>query len=420
MVDRQDIDALLISALYGELTPADEARLTAHLESHPGDKSALADLTRTRTTVRESRFLTVQLEPPQAVSAMLLQEATRHRKVAVVAVEPPKESWFQRFVRSFAAHPAMAAAAMLVIVVGFAGVMWMRKGDSGFANQQAPASDQGLAVNAPAAEPVKEAEELRRNAGSGYAVQLDEGGSYRADDKKAQLATDDDTIVAKGEKADSAKDAVATKRPTVKSTPPRTYITTESPKYAPKEIDNAPTGDLGVEGAKPGRVAVGGTSGARRPDVVIADGKSPSPAPPADPATATPRAPSPKGGQTVARGMGSAGGPTTGADESQLRDKDKVDEETRWARDQHAKVTVAVKANNCKEAAALALALSNRAPAYYGANVESDRELKQCMSYIVTEREREADRVQRARALEKRRTEEPRATKPAAATDSKK
>ena len=37
MVDRQDIDALLISALYGELTPADEARLTMHLESHPAD-----------------------------------------------------------------------------------------------------------------------------------------------------------------------------------------------------------------------------------------------------------------------------------------------------------------------------------------------------------------------------------------------
>ena len=32
MVDAQDIDALLIGALYGELTPADEARLVAHLE----------------------------------------------------------------------------------------------------------------------------------------------------------------------------------------------------------------------------------------------------------------------------------------------------------------------------------------------------------------------------------------------------
>ena len=45
MVDRQDIDALLVGALYGELTPAEEARLTAHLESHPADRSALEDLT---------------------------------------------------------------------------------------------------------------------------------------------------------------------------------------------------------------------------------------------------------------------------------------------------------------------------------------------------------------------------------------
>jgi hypothetical protein len=31
MVDREDSDALLIGALYGELTPAEEARLQAHL-----------------------------------------------------------------------------------------------------------------------------------------------------------------------------------------------------------------------------------------------------------------------------------------------------------------------------------------------------------------------------------------------------
>ena len=77
MDDRIDIDALLIGALYGELTPADEARLTAHLESHPADRTALADLTRTRAAVRESRILAVQLEPPQSVSALLLQEAAR-------------------------------------------------------------------------------------------------------------------------------------------------------------------------------------------------------------------------------------------------------------------------------------------------------------------------------------------------------
>src|SRR5689334_24955752 len=121
MVDRQDIDALLISALYGELTPAEEARLQTHLDSHPADRTALADLTFARNAVRESRILTVQLEPPQAVSAMLLQEAARRAPKPVVVPEKEKDGWFQRFVRSFVAHPAMAAAAMLVVVLGVAG-----------------------------------------------------------------------------------------------------------------------------------------------------------------------------------------------------------------------------------------------------------------------------------------------------------
>ncbi|HEY0985513.1 MAG TPA: hypothetical protein VGD80_00625, partial [Kofleriaceae bacterium] len=125
MTDRMDIDALLIGALYGELTPADEARLTAHLESHPADRTALADLTRTRAAVRESRILAVQLEPPQSVSALLLQEAARR------APRPPREesSWFHRLTRSFMAHPALAAAMTCVIVAGVAGTLYVRHGD---------------------------------------------------------------------------------------------------------------------------------------------------------------------------------------------------------------------------------------------------------------------------------------------------
>ncbi|HEY5949504.1 MAG TPA: hypothetical protein VIV40_28615, partial [Kofleriaceae bacterium] len=76
-MDRQDIDALLIGALYGELTPADEARLALHLDSHPTDRGALDDLKSARQAVRESRIFELQLEPPQALSALLLQEAHR-------------------------------------------------------------------------------------------------------------------------------------------------------------------------------------------------------------------------------------------------------------------------------------------------------------------------------------------------------
>src|SRR5262245_30437376 len=111
-MDRQDIDALLIGALYGELTPADEARLAAHLESHPADRGALDDLRNARQAVRESRFFELQLDPPQAVSALLLQEAHRRAPKVSAKDHDEKQSWFFRFTRVFLAHPAMAAAAM--------------------------------------------------------------------------------------------------------------------------------------------------------------------------------------------------------------------------------------------------------------------------------------------------------------------
>src|SRR5262245_56908846 len=108
-MERQDIDALLIGSLYGELTAADEARLAAHLESHPGDRGALDDLKSTCQAVRESRIFAVPVEPPQAISTLLLQEAHRRAPKRVVSDEA-KEGWFARFTRVFIAHPAMAAA----------------------------------------------------------------------------------------------------------------------------------------------------------------------------------------------------------------------------------------------------------------------------------------------------------------------
>ena len=98
MVDRQDIDALLIGALYGELTPADEARLTAHLESHPADRTALADLTRARAAVRESRILE---RPARAAAGGLGAAAPGGRAPGAPQAcdERRSESWFARFVR---------------------------------------------------------------------------------------------------------------------------------------------------------------------------------------------------------------------------------------------------------------------------------------------------------------------------------
>lgn len=199
MVDRTDIDALLIGALYGELTPADEARLMAHLESHPADRTALDDLTRTRAAVRDSRILAFQLEPPQAISALLLQEASR-RAPRMVTDRGEAATWFQRFVRSFAAHPAAAAAATLVLVSSVAGLLYLRGTDQ-LARPDADALERAPAPTVPtrAAEPSPPAA-LEAPAAGAAPAGATGSGMYRGrlDGSSAGAA---DTAAAKGELA---------------------------------------------------------------------------------------------------------------------------------------------------------------------------------------------------------------------------
>ncbi|MCA9679817.1 MAG: hypothetical protein KC464_32595, partial [Myxococcales bacterium] len=132
MPDRQDIDALMIGALYGELDAAESARLEAHLSSHPEDRAELASLERTRTTLRQGLAEVPSAEPPQAISAVLLQEAARRapaRKAA--ALEPAGPGLWSRFVtwlRPMAGNPAFAGALALVLVGGAVTTLWLRGG----------------------------------------------------------------------------------------------------------------------------------------------------------------------------------------------------------------------------------------------------------------------------------------------------
>ncbi len=258
MADRTDIDALLISALYGELTPADEARLTAHLESHPADRSALAELTQTRATVRDSRLFAVQLEPPQSVSAMLLREAARR-----APREREDAGWFHRFVRSFMAHPAMAAAAMLVLVVGVAGTLYVRHGDPFVAPQLSerdmsvaqPAAPQAMPTGAaaPAAEPAAAMPDPAApappdsvaSAGSAsFRVGLsddDEAKADRALGKQQPRAQADQTKEAKDLSDGLAEPAPTLAQPAIVATKPSKKgsggIEVRSRELAPKDFD---------------------------------------------------------------------------------------------------------------------------------------------------------------------------------------
>jgi anti-sigma factor RsiW len=461
MMERHDIDALLIGSLYGELSPADEARLQAHLESHPSDRTVLADLSRAREVVRESRLLQFQAEPPQAITSILLQEAARR-----APKKREDESWFQRFVRSFMAHPAMAAAAMLVVVIGVAGTAYLRKGDQ-FAEQtkeSAPAaleSRDEAAGEAPAAStpasPVGEAAfqtegnkagEQQVAQGSAYSVTLSD------DFRKGSKAADQPVDVVKLGAADSAE--VAEAKPTTRPAPakpavqsqtavkpepklaPGRHIVVTTPDRAPKDLDEArlrrddelakkqPKLDIASDRGGDDLVAreMTGTAGG----IAMPEEARPFPAatpapPPSAPAPVAASVPETAAAPNLDRNYSRS----VPAPERRLvekpTDKKPADKSARaagvkqknetentvgneWAKTEHAKIAARVRAGNCRDAAGLAVVLSNRAPGYYQNNVATDRELQKCKQYIETEREKDAElRAQRERASRARNTE---------------
>lgn len=489
MVDRTDIDALLIGALYGELTPADEARLRAHLESHPADRTALDDLTRTRAAVRESRILIFQFEPRQAISALLLQEASR-RAPRAVTDRGEGATWFQRFVRSFMAHPAMAAAATLVLVITAAGTLYLRGTDQ-FAKSEAPAVERLPAPAVPAAtsapsesaaaapspapaapmaapvtSPAVPAPEPQVGAAEGSSA---EGAAasdpYRFDgapaatgraaqDKEArQLSTEVDEVQDRGligrasnektkgasqgaTQAELSKLGAATKAAPQRPSKPEPVrgIELRTPQLQPKDLgdDEKPAGrrERAAEIARDQRnAAAAGGAPATPPAAVPPPPPAPAPArvseasrpagpagaadfdasqvqqaptAPAAPASEAKR-PSPKQSvqplppssvnNAVSAQNDRRPGKTANAanaDNTANGDSKQV-QVLDWARKQREQVIAYVNANRCREAATTAVEIYNRAPEYYNANVATDRQIKPCLAYVTSERER-ADR----------------------------
>lgn len=385
MSDRLDIDALLIGSLYGELSSADEARLQAHLESHPADRTALADLTRARTVVRESRIFELQAEPPQSISALLMQEAARRapRKVE------EKESWFQRFLASLR-HPAMAAAAMLVVVVGVAGTIYLKKGDQ-FAEQTkseaiAPASPVETTMTPPAGSAALAQDTATPPVATGdFDVRLEESAADGKADKQGtvgglEVSTPRNRPMPKDLDSESKAEPKKEKRQFAE--PPKP--TTAAPSMVPEGKGRAPAADPAPSPAAPpppptsNYGAAGGAAGTSRGST--------------DKAT-TSRAPT-----------NSVPAPA----QEQQKPAEKETAEVAWAKAQHVKIVDRVRAGKCGDAANLAVQLSNRVPAYYQQHVENDRDLKQCFTVINRERELEAERVQRARAKQQRSDEAPR------------
>jgi anti-sigma factor RsiW len=392
MADRTDIDALLISALYGELTPADEARLTAHLESHPADRTALADLTRTRDAIRESRVFAGQLEPPQSVSARLLQEAAR---LSPRPSARETEGWFFRLTRAFMAHPALAVAAMLVLTVSVAGTLYVRHGGDHLAEMtrpSAPAVQATFVPAAPPAAPIAEpaaprATPAAEGQGSGsYRVALDEASKEGATERQQAASPGETNKVYKDTLGNESDGFAQTKslKPMRKS-PSKSGIEVRSREPAPKDFDDSEVARGEINDKKRDVTDRVAASGASAPSAVVAtppavtSGRSVADNAPAQP----PAKPSALASADPARG-------NDGANNQSL---------VAWVRKQHDLVVSLVKSSNCRDAANAALEIYSRAPAYYDANVTTDRAVKPCLAYLNNERDREQRKVAAKRAM---------------------
>ncbi len=373
MLDREDIDALLIGRLYGELSSADEARLQAYLAGTSAqaqaDKRALEDMTSARTAVRESRLLAEQVDPPHSISALLMQEAARRAPKQ----RSESEGWFARFVRSFAAHPAMAAAATLVFVVAVGGTLYMRNGkqlaedrvsarEMAAPQMSAPADQSEMRVTtAPAVAQAPGAGSAalggidtgmvdQRAQGDGYVVGLQEGG-------------------AKG-RPDPAK-----------ATPRGINVTT--PDYQPKELEeesprkeraNVVARDAKEakkdEAEKFGMVSDDARDPSTSDSLAVAGGGAPAPKTEvdSDKQKAAPKKPA----APATTAPATAPPPPPPADVANESKEQK----------QHKLIVAAAKSQRCDTATSLALKLEESNPGYYDAEVKNDRDLKGCIQRI--------------------------------------
>jgi hypothetical protein len=411
MLDRQDLDALLVGALYGELTPAESDRLAQHLESHPADKTALEDMTRARKAVQESRVFATMAEPPQAVSALLLQEA--HRRVPKVARTPePAESWFQRFLKTFVAHPAMAAATMLVLVAGVAGTLYVRTGQLG--------ADESVATTQSDTAPAHRRDverELDRGAASAagssaaFQAQLDDqvgraapvapvasppapaadpGPSVTAALQQQQelSRTQNQLAAAHVSHSSGVNGGLVVNRPepTVKELPGDNEGDADGTVAVGDTVAPATASAPAPTPAKPAMVNGPGAGGAAAPT-----GQASTPRlAPAQPA-APPPPPADARRDVEKKGDANANVVTDG------KDKDASDNSLlAWAKQQHQTIVQLVQQKKCDDVASLALKLQDRAPDYYNQNVATDRAVAPCGVYISDLRARRVDAQKRA------------------------
>jgi hypothetical protein len=403
MAERQDIDALLVDAVYDDLSPADASRLEAHLASHPGDRVVLDGMRQARMAMREQRMAMPLAEPSPAISQLLLQEAARQAPSGKAGLWQRLMNW----IAVAGSHPALAAAAVVVVVAGVAGVL-RRRGDvapeptvRSTPVETSPAAPRPMAA-APAAEPAAPTDVGSGAVGSGAddglaaAATAGAEGLLRKSIAKADGVAKEEAwpvqlaegrsgknempalggIVA-GAGAGAGREERAAAAPGALSDRDRSNALREPEReYAKEPAAPVESKDKSQRAAEPSKK---GYVGARNDDEPFAAEQQFASGPPA-------AAPPPASDEKVTVPVQSA--PAAKLDSV----GGKVDLHAR-ARKQHQELIGLVKRNRCTEAAKLGAALAESDPGYYLESVVNDRAISACKAAIEGVRKQSKARV---------------------------
>lgn len=408
MLDRADIDALLMGALYGELSPDESTRLDEHLSAHPQDKLILDGLSRARQAVKDSLILLLHAEPPAAVSALLMQEAARRAP----APREQRIGWFAKLV-AVMRHPAVAAVTVVVLIAAVGGTIYLKNGKRAVvereiaSKQSAPAferADDGVAATPPTA-----------SAGSGSAVAVNETGNSngsgftagytdesvddpdQADQQTAQQTPSTGDLKKTGGKKTTGKGYIEVR--THGPEPKDAYATSETEKtesagYKDKNgVDTKPTtAPEPPPPTNPNRDRSGKTAGNTTSTVIIPGGDDRAETGSTlglsgDAIDSTTAGAAGTGGAPTAPQYNSATGSSGGGSTADPH---------ATARGLHTRLIGLVKANKCSEASKVALDISQRDPDYYAQFVANDRRVKACKPYIDNARKKKNDAAKRA------------------------
>jgi hypothetical protein len=410
------MDELMLDWLYDELDPPRSARVAEHMGTCARCAAEIGALRRTREAFRDL----TDVEPPASLSAILLHEAARRApqtSSAPPVVAPARAGWWARLLERFrpvVLHPAAAAVAMLVLVAGVAGTLYVRHGDMAgpkHAAEQSPTASPAAPVPAdsPAPPPPAPAGSATAAAGDTRFAQPPENEKALLADKTAADPAPRDTDgvgagLLDGERQAELKQAQAGEldrfEKESKKIPARIRME-ERPKAA--KVDDGKRGDVQRRGVDPRLVE----PGLAEPNTVSSAGPLAENREADDDATdALDRR---AGAEAGAGGAAPPAQTTPPAEPSAgrfrpYRDPNLSRSEQGWLFTQEGKLDTAVRNRQCRQAAAIANDILDRNPEYYARRVKDSQAVQPCQWFVSDEQGRRTRlRAQKSTATKARR-----------------